>query len=432
MRPCEHFHHEKVFIGKVTQLTPQTRKFGKVEWAERYAMTFAVEETLRGTHSSQVVVHTGSGGGDCGMPLEPGRRLIIFAYRNDDGRLWTGICSGNVGLSTDDEEARREIAVYRSIVTPGVGNVFGTVIRYAHFWRGDDVETGEGMAMSGIVVTAAGPAGEFKTTTDVLGTFEFPRLPNGKYKIVPQMAKGLDYSRKYEENYVAEVSDGACKAVNFALMPVTRIQGKVIPPSGMDLDSTEVAAVPITLRKVNQFSGKWDFTDDDGKFNLWPLPPGDYLVGVNITRSPKPDSPFPPTYLPGVTDKSKATVVQLKEGEIRSVELHLPEIAQPRTVHFSAVDMSGKPIRRLYIQREDLRHPGDASSYENVDLDPQGRGRVVVYAGYSYHLHSQSGGECSRPVFIPPGSNPITVKFEMVEKDSYCDLEEIDKLHKPR
>jgi hypothetical protein len=90
--------------------------------------------------------------------------------------------------------------------------------------------------------------------------------------------------------------------------------------------------------------------------------PGDYYVEVNISGSPKPDAPFPPTYYPGVTNQKDASVVSVGLAEVRELELPIREIAKPRSVHFVAIGLDGKPMKAIYIQLEDLRHPGDAGS----------------------------------------------------------------------
>ena len=69
----------------------------------------------------------------------------------------------------------------------------------------------------------------------------------------------------------------------------------------------------------------------------------------------------------------------------------LKEFAGPRSVHFVATGLDRLPWNTSYIQLEDLRHPGDASGYVNVDLDSTGAGSVTIYSGFSYHLHGSHG-----------------------------------------
>ena len=90
-------------------------------------------------------------------------------------------------------------------------------------------------------------------------------------------------------------------------------------------------------------------------------------------------------------------------------------------------------MKKIYIQLEDLRHPGDAASYVNVDLDLTGAGTITIYSGYAYHLHGShwvgyQNDWCAKPVVIPEGTGPIEARFEMNRKAGNCDFYEIDRL----
>jgi len=111
------------------------------------------------------------------------------------------------------------------------------------------------------------------------------------------------------------------------------------------------------------------------------------------------------------------------------------ELAKPRSVHFVAIGQDGKPMEAIYVQLEDLRHPGDAGSYVNVDLDHNGAGTLPLYAGYSYHLHGShyvgNGNDwCSEPVLIKAGAEPIEVRFVMDRKEANRQIDQIDGLRK--
>ena len=56
-------------------------------------VTFDVMHSYRGVEGQRVDVETGLGGGDCGFSFEVGREYLVFADRDESGRLSTGICS---------------------------------------------------------------------------------------------------------------------------------------------------------------------------------------------------------------------------------------------------------------------------------------------------------------------------------------------------
>jgi hypothetical protein len=424
-RACERFNTDAVFVGRVVETVSVKHPVDKDSYSRGYSMRFTVEESLRGGLGTEAIIETGNGGGDCGTPLPVGEKFLIFAYREKDGKLWTGACSGSRFLGNDPESAQI-VEELRALVKTGAGSIFGSVAQTKPMWREDDIRDKEMQPVQGIVVYAKSESFNTFTKTKQDGSYEFSGLPNGKYTVTPETPRKMDFDHEYEERYGAELSDGACANINFKLEPATRIRGHVTLPVGAEGKKIEVVALPTHLKELTQFSGKWDFADEDGRFDLWPLPPGDYYVGVNINSSPQEDAPFPPTYFPGVTSQKAAHIVHVDEGEIKQLELPLPEVAKPRTVRFVAIGLDGKPMRTIYIQREDLRHPGDAASYVNVDLDSNGAGSLIVYAGYSYHLHGQGRSSCSKPVLIPAGTKPVNVRFVMDRKSDYCDIGEID------
>lgn len=434
-RPCENLRHDAVFAGRVVETVPTRHQADKQDsWYAGYSMRFAVDEAFRGSLGTEVMIETGTGGGDCGTPLKPGDKYLIFAYRTEKGELWTGLCNGNQRL-TDNPEAEKILELFRTLTKEDTGTIFGAVRQTKVGWKDDDIGDDSPAPTKKLLLHAVSDGYSTFTHTTEKGTFEFQGLPPGKYKINPELPDGLDFDHEYPEHYEAEILGGACAQIDFRLQPATRIRGRLVLPPGTPDRVIEVVALPVQLKKVNQFSGKYTFTDEDGRFDLWPLPPGDYYIGVNINKSPKEDAPFPPTYYPGVTSQKAAHIVHLDEGEIKELELPLPEMAAPRTVNFVAVGLDGKPMRHIYIQREDLRHPGDAASYVNVDLDKKGAGSMIVYDGFSYHLHGSqwisTGNEwCAKPVVITAGTEPIDVRFVMDRKSDNCNMVEIDKASK--
>ena len=434
-RPCDNLRQDAVFAGRVIETVATRHQADKEDsWYAGYSMRFAVDEAFRGSVGTEVMIETGSGGGDCGTPLKPGDKYLIFAYKTEKGELWTGMCSGNQRL-TNNPDAEKILELFRTLTKKDTGTIFGAVWQTKVGWKDDDIGDDSPQPTKKLLLHADSDGYSAFTHTTEKGTFEFEELPPGKFRIGLELPDGLDFDHEYPEHYEAEIFGGACAEINFRLQPATRIKGRLVLPPGISDRVIQVVALPVQLKKVNQFSGKYSFTDEEGRFELWPFPPGDYYVGVNINNSPKEDAPFPPTYYPGVTSQKAAHIVHLDEGEIKELVLTLPDMAAPRTVNFVAVGLDGKPMRHIYIQREDLRHPGDASSYVNVDLDEKGAGSMIVYADYSYHLHgsqwiSTGNKWCAKPVVISAGTEPVNVRFVMDHKSDNCNMVEIDKASK--
>ena len=168
-------------------------------------MRFAVDESIRGELATEVTIETGSGGGDCGTPLPPSGRYLIFAYRGEkDGKLWTGACNGNRALtgSPSDEEL---LGKYRELVKSGKTSIFGTVTTTKPIWRGDEVEDSSLRPAQGMIIHAVSDNFSTATKTSPDGSYEFNALPSGNYNVTPEVSARFDFDHEYEDRYRADV-----------------------------------------------------------------------------------------------------------------------------------------------------------------------------------------------------------------------------------
>jgi hypothetical protein len=434
---CQLLDSDTIFVGKVIATSATQHFSGDQSWPG-YSMRFTVEESLRGTLGKEVTVETGSGGGDCGTPLDPGTRLLIFAAKSEDGKLWTGLCSGNQ-LLTDASAIDSIVAPVRKAITAGKGSLFGTVTYSAPQRAVDHTGAGQLRGVPDLLLHAASATETFSARTAKDGTYEFKDLPNGQYTVTPELKQNWTYDdHSFTERYVKPVADGSCANIDFEMHPSTRLRGQIttlpgrvfgfIPERGF-VELVKVVAIPTDLQNTNEHSGTEAYTDANGNFDLWPIAPGDYYVGINITSSPKADAPYTPTYYPGVTDIKAARVVHIEEGETKEIEFPLPDFAEKRVVRFVAIGLDGKPLRKVRVQSEDLQHPGDSmNSLVVVDLDTNGAGTMNIYSGFTYHLHASASSVssrrttwCAAPVLVSAGSGPVDIRFVMDRSDTEDD-----------
>ena len=77
------------------------------------------------------------------------------------------------------------------------------------------------------------------------------------------------------------------------------IAGRIVDADGLPAGKVSVSAFPSSFTTKKEFpevSMQTMITDADGRYEIGPLPPGEYQVGVNVEREPRLDSPYPPTY----------------------------------------------------------------------------------------------------------------------------------------
>jgi hypothetical protein len=453
-RSCEALSADAIFIGRVIKISPTEHLMANELWPG-YSIRFAVEEVLKGKLGQEVTGEIGSGCGGCTGPPDPGKRFLVFAVKGEDGKLWTNFGS-DYELHPNDPANYSIVDPVRKAITFGKGSLYGRVT-FSEATRWDD-KIGEGpkQGVPGIALHATSATETFSTRTAKDGTYEFKDLPNGRYTVTPEVEQNWTFDQHFfSDRYEKSIGDGSCANADFDMHPTTRLKGKVKTPPGEQfgtpLDGTvslqDIVAVPTGLQNTNERSGIGATVYPDGQFDIWPIPAGDYYVGINITKSPTPEMSYEPTYYPGVTDKKAARVVHLEPGEVKYIELPVPKFAQERLVHIVAMGLDGKPLPKVRMQREDLQHPGDAiNSTVDVDLDANGAGTMNVYAGITYHLHASyfvgyRHTWCAAPVLIPAGSEAVEARFVMNHDTSAddrslmgdydsCDLVAVDKASK--
>jgi hypothetical protein len=182
-------------------------------------MRFAVDESLHGKLGNEVTIETGIGGGDCGTPLPPGGKFLIFAYKERDGSLWTGLCEENKKLSGDPSD-EQIVAEYQALLKKNTVNISG-VVGYGKRVQGDiRVDS----SAAGMAVHANSEKFTAVTKTAKDGTYEFDDLPNGKYSVTPEVVAGFDFSHEYEDYYHPDIRDGQCARIDFLLLPLPQTQ----------------------------------------------------------------------------------------------------------------------------------------------------------------------------------------------------------------
>jgi hypothetical protein len=154
-------------------------------------------------------VFTGLGDADCGYGFRLGGQYLVYAYRQKDGSLYTGICSRTRPLS----EAADDLAYIRGLSSTKPGaTVFGQV-------QGRS-KTGEQLrAVKGARIIIEGPAKLVEATTDEKGRYRVSDLPPDKYKVRVAPPGSLNVHPSERE---AKVVDRGCAQIDFWLEPDTR------------------------------------------------------------------------------------------------------------------------------------------------------------------------------------------------------------------
>jgi hypothetical protein len=384
--PCQSFGAaQAIFVGKVVGSKEQRREKNQDGTSTTYAVGeiyFELEEAFLGVKGPRVVIHSGTGGGDCGYWFLKGMRYLVYAYGAAPDALSTSICTRTRTLA----DAATDMEFLRNLPRPGTGaRIFGTVAAAIkdpkkERWRA-------AKPLSGLTVKVVGTEKTLDAVTDSDGKYELTGLPADKYKVYAEVP---DYFRR-DEYWVQEfeLNDRGCRQVNFFAQNDSRITGRVLRPEGGGLAKANVVLIPAesAIEQLNRTGIDQTWADKDGEYELEEIAPGRYLVGINVTSSPSAESPYPRTFYPGVADPARATVIEVGLGEkLAHIDIQLPATLLEQVVRGFVVWPNDTLAAGVEVYLEDVNHPGVCVNGCSQKTDAQGRFEFKAYSGYEYRV----------------------------------------------
>lgn len=382
-------------VGSAETRTETDRESGKKITFAVGTIYFAVEEAFSGVKGKRrVAVHSGTGGGDCGYWFLTGKRYLVYAGAAEDGKLYTNICT----RTRPAEDAAEDFAFLRDLPREGTGvRIYGQVARPPYTQAKPEEAKPEGLP--GIKITVTGPGGARRELfTDAEGRYEVTHLKPGKYKVEADLPSHYDRGERTAEEL--EVYDRGCASASFAAIPNGVVTGRVVTAEGEPVTEAKVVLVRADLDRPGEHeeAGVDYMKDKEGRFEIGQVPPGEYVLGVNVTWMPQPDSPYPPTYYPGTADRSGAAVIKVGLGEkVPDLLLRLPPPLAERKVHGIVVWPDGTPAAGAEVHLSDVNHPDYTATGWDHKADAQGRFTLPGLEGVTYWVHARAPKYPNKP-----------------------------------
>jgi len=346
----------------------------------------------------------------------------------------------------------------------GTGAISGVVT--------SDEPNGKPVRRAIVQVSSAEGFGGRLAVTDEQGRFELPALPAGRYTLSvnkPGWVRSYYGARRLWRLPAVPivVADGQ-RVANLAvkIMRGAVISGRVRDANGLPLVNARAMVLEYRtiagVRRLEQFFGSGTTaligTDDRGEYRHYGLPPGAYVVaaappaigaasGFRVTspadiqwatQSGQPAQPgttavtaagpppaqaiygYEPTYYPGVSDPTAATMVTVAPGEERTgIDLTVRQITTAR-IQGSVVRNDGLPVIGAQIA---LMREGDSVSVSS-QLDTGGT-RASVDARGQFTLPSVRPGRyvlTARAASRPPERQTGPVAGGMTTMQNPMDL----------
>jgi hypothetical protein len=286
--------------------------------ATGYAIHLRTTENFQGAAQpgQEIVVSTGQGNGDCGVPFIVGTSYLVHASTYN-GQLTTNICAGTV----PEVMVGGTLKELRALRDGGrVDDVFGTVAIAPDGVGFEDLA--QTRPLSNVPVHVTGSSGAtFSAMTDEHGAYSFASLPRDIYRFEQDLPPGLSTWQSTDAKPpTVEVDDkggtGAGCQVDVFSRPDGQISGTVIDGNGQGVSGfvTIEPADPIEAQAAFRRGGLPGCEMDDGNFSLPHLAPGRYRlifyakIGNNINLR----HPF---YWPPANDVPNSTAIELGFGQ---------------------------------------------------------------------------------------------------------------------
>jgi len=402
---------EGVFLGKAMSVSTFSEQMqigpNQVVMIQKKRVIFQIAEHFNGSVAKVAEVITGTGGGDCGYPFKEGRDYLVYASHSPDDPtvLSTSICSGTAPV----ENAAADLSYLRSLANGGgpPARIYGYVTAHSPLiFTEMSLSDKAPHPMANVPVRLESGAASLKTLTDSAGVYTFDGLARGDFVVSAEMPNNLGGGEKR----TIRLEDHACSEQNFVAAERAQITGRLLDDRLLPVATMNVVMVPVgSFNRADILSA---YTDAKGVFTIKQLPPGNYLLGVNITEPPREDKflshPFPSTYYPGVANLADAGIIHVESAQdLSGFELRLLPPLKLRTITGRVTWPDGRPALGAYVELKD-----SAFQNSNVDLGHGGRNGEFTVTGVEGRVYSVLS-----EIGIGDGENPVHSETVQLKPD---------------
>jgi hypothetical protein len=420
--PCSGLsQNEVVFVGTVMHVDNPPPDDGRLGGPGEAHYRFHVDEKLAGTQDEEIDIYSGRGGADCSYHFQPGRQYLVSPYKNADGRLFVIICS----ITRPIELARALLPELRAMRDHlRVASLYG-ILRSAEEPYGSVTDDFMGKPLANTRLELRSENGVFDTETDSNGAYAFYGLTNGEYRITAELPNNLELSQMISNEPLQALGmpEHACYEYDVTAYPTGSIRGRVLGPDGKPL-----AFAALELFRPEKYPPKrvvlrWMESQDaeKGYFEFSHVGPGDYILIYNNSGRVSPDSPFPRTFYPGVSNLEKAGRIHVEEGgKVTSADIRVTGGKPTRSIKVRLVAEAGKLPNIHYVetQGEDGSRPGQTESSPDVY-------EISLFKDVRYKMHGE--GYCSAtnkksqtdPVEVD-GADDTTSEITLIFRGAAC------------
>jgi len=322
------------------------------------------------TDSPMIDIFSGGEDGDCGYRFKLNERYVVFTHQGTEGRLFATICNGTRSLS----EARALLPQLRAMRKgQRVASVFGVLRRADPPFLAPENDPND--PLPNISLKLRSRYDRFQTNTNTYGVFTFYDVHEGEYRFTAELPPRTELTQKPGAGGLTpfKIPNGACYEYDVLALPTGHIRGSVLGPTGKP-----VPLASVELYRQQSYSdsrpGLWGFQGASGVFDFDHVGPGEYILVFNRANRLDPNTPFPRTFYPGVSEFDDAKPIRLKDGQqLLNVVLHLKDAYPTRPL-------------RVHVKSEGARPPGKVTVMAKADQGDNPAARELADGTYEFSL----------------------------------------------
>lgn len=333
---------------------------------------FRVDEAFFGVKSAEIEVYSGRGDGDCSYHFRSGERYLVVPFANQE-KLFATLCSETRRYRPEDPL----ISLLRAVRDhKPVASVYGTLEKAIDPFGACLAEPLSGIKIG--FADASGPR-KFESITDSSGVYQIQGLPAGKYKVTADLPPELMLFGNVPPVSTLEFPAGACYVLPLQAMPAAKIRGRILNEKGQAIYGG------VELLRGSSYvagsHGQWESSGKDGfKFEM--VPDGPYVLVFNKDNEPNPDSPYPRTFYPGVTDPDKLVPIIVEGGKAVTADIHVSGATPVHRLDVSVTWPDSSPVQGLVFV---FAEPGNGRGSGSDEIGP-GLFRLNLFHGQRYTI----------------------------------------------
>jgi len=292
-------------------------------------------------------------------------------------------------------------------LTPGTATIRGHIVR----------ADGPPIAHAEVRLISVDQPGNARVTlTDDSGGYDFETLPTGKYTLTATKtgfaSREFGQQRASEPGQSIQLKTGETRErVDIVLPRHGAITGRVVDENGEPLEGITVSVKEIRsaggrsrLATVSGVTARQ--TNELGRYRVYGLQPGDYVVSAEIVQAGSDDvRGYPTTYFPGTINPDQAQRIQVGwSDEISNIDFALTPVRTAR-ITGRTVTSTGEPFQAGVQMRPSWRSTGAIAEAVGARAQPDGGFEFVNVPPGEYIIQAFKGVEIGWQLVTVGGSD---------------------------